>query len=134
MTFHKQILQTIKYIKCPKQHKYLKIIIYKKFSKQLLPSKHSSWWRSIEDVSCLCFQKMSSRRIYLSWSYAFKTSSRRFQGIFKTSCKSVFKASLKRLEDVLKMSSKRLQDLLQRCLHEIFKTFSRHIVKLNCSC
>ena len=29
----------------------------------LLPSKHSSWWRRLEDVFCLRLQKTSSRRL-----------------------------------------------------------------------
>ena len=47
----------------------------------------------------------------------FKTFSRRFQDVFKMSCKNVFKTS-----------SRRLQDVLQRYLQEVFKTY--HQVKL----
>ena len=88
--------------------------------------------------------KMSwSRPIYSSWPCVFKTSSRRFQDVFKTSCKNVFKTSSRRLQDVLKTSSKRLQDVLknvfktssrrlqdvlQRYLQDVFKTY--HQVKL----
>ena len=106
------------------------------------PSKHSSWWRCLEDVFGLRLQKTSSRRLdqdeyirlthtssedvfktsssrptYSSWSYVLKTSSRRLQDVLKTSSR--------RLQDVLKTSSRRLQD--------IFKTFSRRIIKLKCS-
>ena len=77
---------------------------------------------SSEDV----FKTSWSRPIYSSWLYVFKTSSRRFQDVFETSCKSVFKKSSRCLQDVFKTSSKRLQD--------IFKTSSRRIIKLNCSC
>ena len=84
--------------------------------------KHSSWWRRLEGVFCLRLQTTSSRRLqgvliktnifallirlqktsssrptYSSWSYVFKTSSRRFQDVFKTSCKNVFKTSSRRL-------------------------------------
>ena len=63
-------------------------------------------------------QKTSwSRPIYSSCPYVFKTSSRRFQDVFKTSCKNVFKTS-----------SRRLQDVLQRYLQDVFKTY--HQVKL----
>ena len=81
---------------------------------------------SSEDV----FKTSWSRPIYSSWLYVFKqpsrsfakTSSRRFQDAFKTSCKKVFKTSSRRLQDVLKTSSKRPQT--------IFKTSSRRIIKL----
>ena len=86
------------------------------------------------------------------------TSSKRLQDVFKTSCKNVFKTSTRHLEDVLKMSwkhfcktflqdallrrfqdvfktsSKRLAKMSSRHLQDIFKTFSRRIIKLNCSC
>ena len=68
---------------------------------------------SSEDV----FKTSWSRPIYSSWLYVFKTSSRRFQDVFKTSCKNVFKTS-----------SRRLQDVLQRYLQDVFKTY--HQVKL----
>ena len=46
----------------------------------------------------------------------FKTPLRRFQDVFKTSCKSVFKTSSK------------------TSCKDMFKTFPRRIIKLNCSC
>ena len=88
----------------------------------------------------------------------FKTSSKRLQNVFKTSCKSIFKTSSRRFQDVLqkrfgdifktpsrrfqdvfktssrrlqevfKMSSRRLQGVLQRSLQDVFKT--SHQVKL----
>ena len=112
-------------------------------------------WRRLEDVFRLRLQKTSSsirirspysyvfrkrlqdvfkmswsRPIYLSWLYVFKTSSRRFQDVFKILTKTssrrfedVFKTSLRHLRDVLpKTSSKRLQDVLHECLQDIFKT------------
>ena len=124
------------------------------------PSKHSSWWRRLEDAF-----KTSSRRLHqdeyvrLSLTYSedvfvlairlqdvFETSSRRlqdvfqkrFQDIFKTSYQDVFKTSSKRLQDflekVFKTSSRRLQDIFKTSCKDIFKTFSRCIIKLNCSC
>ena len=73
-----------------------------------------------------------SKPIHWSWSYVFKTSSRRFQDVFKTSsrrlaktfsrrfqdvsktsCKNVFKTSSRRLQNVLKASSRRLQDIVK---------------------
>ena len=74
------------------------------------------------------------------------------QDVFKTSCKNIcmnifilmiclFKKSSKHfaktsryLEDVLKTFWRRFQNALQRCLQDIFKTSSGHIIKLNCSC
>ena len=87
----------------------------------LHPSKHSSWWRRLQDVLiktnmfalALRLQKTSSRRLgqdqYIRLGY---TSSRR-------------------LQDVLQ---KRLQDIFKTSCKDIFKTFSRRIIKLNCSC
>ena len=86
-------------------------------------------WRSLsssssEDVLiktnmfalALRLQKTSwSRPIYSSWPYVFKTSSRRLQDIFKT-------------------SSRHLQDVFKTSCKDIFKMFSRRIIKLNCSC
>ena len=95
--------------------------------------------------------------IYTSWPYIFKTSSRRYQDIFKTSCKnilktsstrlldilktsskhlqeSVFKTSSRRLENVFKTSSRGFEDVFKTSCKDLFKTFSRRIIKLNCSC
>ena len=80
---------------------------------------------SSEDV----FKTSWSRPIYSSWLYVFKTFSRCFEDVFKTSCKKVFKTCSRRLQDVLRTSSKRLQDVLKN----FFKTSSRRIIKLNCS-
>ena len=71
---------------------------------QSLPSKHSSWWRHLEDVFRLRLQKTSwSRPIYSSWSYVFKTSSRRFEDVFKQSSRRLGKKSSRHLQDVFKM-------------------------------
>ena len=69
-----------------------------------------------------------------------KMSSRRFQDVFKMSCENFFKTSSRRLQDVLKTSSKSLQDVLQKRLpnilktscKDVFKSFSRRIIRLNC--
>ena len=79
---------------------------------------------SSEDV----FKTSWSRPIYSSWLYVFKTSSRRFQDVFKTSCKNVFKTSSRRLQDVFKTSSRRLANTSWRHLQDVLKTY--HQVKL----
>ena len=81
-------------------------------------------WRSLEDVFRLRLQKTSwSRPIYSSWSYVFKTSSRRFQDVFKTPSRRLAKTSSRRLA---KTSSRHLQDVL---LRHLFKTSSRRLAK-----
>ena len=75
--------------------------------------------------------KTSSRR----FQDVFKTSSRRFEDVFKTSSKrlqDLFKASSRRLQDVLKTSSRCLQDIFKTSCKDIFKTFWRRIIRLNC--
>ena len=132
------------------------------------PSKHSSWWwrrfedglktffvfvfrRRLDQDKCVYLIHTSSednlktswwRPIYSSWSYVFKASSRRFQDIFKMSCKNVFKTSSRRLQNVFRTScksvfqtsSRRLQDILKTSCKDVFKTFSRRIIELICSC
>ena len=130
---------------------------------QHVPTKHSSWWRHLEDVFRLCLQNLSSRRLdqgeYIRLSHTssedvFKTSSRRlgqdqcirlghtssrrFQNVFKSSSKSVFKASSRRPQDVLKMSlrrfktsSRRLAKMSSRHLQGVLKTHSRPLAKIS---
>ena len=138
---------------------------------QHVPTKHSSWWRHLEDVFRLCLQNPSSRRLdqdeYIRLSHTssedvFKTSSRRlgqdqcirlghtssrrFQNVFKSSSKSVFKASSRRPQDVLKMSlrrfktssrrlartsSRRLAKMSSRHLQGVLKTHSRPLAKIS---
>ena len=96
-----------------------------------VPSKHSSWWRHLEDVFRLRLQKTSSRRLQdvLRTSSrhlqdVLKTSSRRLQNVFKTSSRrlqDVFKTFWRRLQDVFEMSSRHLQDFPQRYLQDVFK-------------
>ena len=75
----------------------------------------------------------------------FKTFIRQLQDVFKapcsdvfkTSCKSVLKMSWKQFQDVLKMSWRHFEDILKTCRfwkQNIFKTSSRCIIKLECSC
>ena len=56
----------------------------------------------------------------------FKISSRRLQNAFKTSSRN--------LQDVFKTFWRRLQGIFKTSCKEIFKTFSRRIIKSNCSC
>ena len=115
---------------------------------QLVPSKHSSWWRRLEDVFRLRLQKTSSKRLdqdeYVCLSLTSSedvsktssrrlgqdqyirfghTSSRRLQDVFKMSSRRLAKASSRHFQDAFKTFWKRLQD--------IFKTFSRRNIKLN---
>ena len=84
----------------------------------------TSWSRGIySPLSYIVLQRLQDvfktswlRPIYSSWSYVFKTSSRRFQDVFKT---------FSRL--FAKMFSWCLQDVLQKRLQDIFKTFLRRI-------
>ena len=78
----------------------------------------------LQKTSSRRFKTSWSRPIYSFWPYVFKTSSktvfktssRRLQNVFKASCKNVFKTSSRHLQDVF----------------ETFcKTFSRRIIKLN---
>ena len=109
---------------------------------QHVPTKHSSWWRHLEDVFRLCLQNPSSRRldqdeyirlshtssedvfktswsrpIYSSCPYVFKTSSRHLQDVLP-----------RRLQDVFKTSSRRLANTSWRHLQDVLKTY--HQVKL----
>ena len=66
------------------------------------------------------------------------TSLRSFQDVFKTSSRRLANTSSRHLQDVFKTSSrrldKRLQDIFKTSCKDIFKMFSRRIIKLNCSC
>ena len=116
------------------------------------PSKHSSWWRCLEDVFGLRLQKTSSRRLdqdeyirlthtssedvfktsssrstYSSWSYVFQTSSRRPQDIFKTSSRcfeNVFKTSSRHLQDVFK-TYYQVKVFLVTQFQDVFETYSK---------
>ena len=95
----------------------------------LFPSKHSPWWRRLEDAFRLLLQKTSSTRpldqhqnIHLG-----HTSSRRLQNIFKTSSRPRLQGA-RYLEDVFKTSSRRLAKLSSRHLQDVFNVY--HQVKL----
>ena len=110
------------------------------FLKELIlikqPSKYLSWWRRLDQDEYIrlthtssedIFKTSSSRSTYSSWSYVFKTSSRRFQDVLKTSSR--------RLQDVLKTSSRHLQDVFKTYyqvkvflvtqFQDIFETYSK---------
>ena len=107
------------------------------------PSKHSSWWRRLEDVFALRLQKTSSRRLdqdehirlthTSSEDVLIKTNIfvlvirlqdvfKRLQDVFKMSCKNVFKTSSRRLA---KTSWRRFQSVFKTSCKSVFKTFSR---------
>ena len=127
-----------------KKEPYIHLIRNIQYPQQTFVLMKTSW-RRIEDLFRLRLQKTSSRRldqdeyVHLSLTSledAFKTSSRylgqdqyidlghmssrrlqdvfKYQDVFKTSCKNVFKKSSRNLQDV-------------------FKTFSRRVIKLICS-
>ena len=97
------------------------------------------------------FKTSCSRPIYSSWSYVFKTSSRRLQDILPRRLQTfprrlqdvlqkhfqdICKTFSRRSEDVFKTSSRclaklparHLQEVLQWCFQEVFKTY--HLAKL----
>ena len=118
---------------------------------RILPSKHSTWWGRLEDVLKMSFvfifrrrlqdvfKTTWARRIYLPYSYVFRTrldqdQHFRLQNVFKTSSRHLAKAYsrrlqnifktyhevklffLTRLQDVFEMYSRRFWDVLQRWL------------------
>ena len=95
----------------------------------LFPSKHSPWWRRLEDVFRLLLQKTSSTRP-LDQHQNIRlghTSSRRLQNIFKTSSRPRLQGA-RYLEDVFKTSSRHLAKLSSRHLQDVFNVY--HQVKL----
>ena len=89
-------------------------------------------------ILVICLQdvfKTSWKNVFKTFSRrlqdVLKTSSRHLQDTFKTSWQDVFKTSSKCYQEILQ---KRLQDILKTSCKDIFKTFSRRIIKLNCSC
>ena len=73
--------------------------------------------RRLQDV----FKTSLSRPIYSSWPYVFKTSSRRFQDVFKTSSRLLAKMSSRRFQDVQNV----LGNTILRHLGDVFKTSRR---------
>ena len=96
--------------------------------------------RHLQDV----FKASWSRRINLSYSYVFKMSLKCLQesylDVFKTSCKSVFKTSSRRIQLVFEMYWKGsyLQDTLIQTnifvlvirLQDVVKTFPRYLQEI----
>ena len=79
--------------------------VLKTFSRHLLQDKYICLIHTFsEDV----FKTSWSRPIYSSWSYIFKTSSRCFQEVFKTSSRPLLKTSAGHLQDVFKTFLRRL--------------------------
>ena len=102
----------------------LALRLQKKFSRRLGQDQsiclgHTSS-RHLQDVS-----NTSSRRLQY-------VQPRRFQDVFKTFYKNVFKTSSRHFEDTFKMSSRHLQDVLKtpsRCLQDMFKTSYQDVFK-----
>ena len=100
------------------------------------PSKHSSWWRRLEDVFCLHLQKMSSRRLDQDeYIHLHHTSS---EDVFKMSRRRLDQdqyirlghTSSKRLEDIFKTSSRGFQDIFKMSCQEVLKTSSGRLAKM----
>ena len=112
------------------------------------PSKHSSWWRRLEDaliktnMFALRLQKTSSRHLgqdqYIRLGHTslrrlqdvFKTFWRPLRDVFKTSSRRLAKACSRHLQGVFKTFWRPLQDVLQKRVQDIFKTSSRHFEDL----
>ena len=76
--------------------------------------------RGLQDV----FKMSWSRPIYSSCPYVFKTSSSRFQDVFKMSCHNVFKTFSRHFQDVL---PKRLKDVFKAFSRSLANTSGRHL-------
>ena len=83
----------------------------------------------------LHYQKMTSRRldqdqyICLGLQDVFRMSC---QDVLKTSTVNLFKTSSRRFQNVSKTSSRRLEDIFKMSWKDVFKTFLR-LIKSNCS-
>ena len=98
-----------------------------------IPSKHSSWWRRLEDVLKTSFVFVFRRRLQdvlvktnifvlaICLQDVFKTFSRRLAKTSSRRFENVFKTSLKRLQGLFKASSKRLQDIFNTFCKDIFQ-------------
>ena len=58
-------------------------------------------------------------------------SSRRLQDVLQKCFQDIFKTSSRRFENVFKTSSRHLQDVLARCLQDVFKMLSRSLAKMS---
>ena len=77
-----------------------------------------------EDVLKTSWRRLSSSSsedVFKTSQDVFKTSSRRFEGVFKTSSRHL-----------TEMCSKRLQNVFKTFCKDVFKTFLRPIIRLNC--
>ena len=81
------------------------------------------------------------KRFWRRLQDVFKTFWRRLQDVLQKRLQGICKTSSRRFEEVFKTSSSHFQDVVKtvwRCLQDAlqsyFKTFSRRIIKLNCSC
>ena len=119
-------------------------------------SYHPANIRLDKDIFCLRLQKASSqdvliKTIIFTYSYFFrrllqdvliktniftllillqKTSSRRLD---QDQYIRLGHMSSRRPQDIFKTSSKRLQDVFKTFCKDVFNTFSRRIIELNCS-
>ena len=109
--------------------------VFKTFSRHLDQDEYICLIHtSSEDV----FKTSWSRPIYSSWSYIFKTSSRRLakmsskrlQEVFKTSSRLLAKISSRRFQDV-SSSYTVLVNKFSRCLQEVFTTFLRRTATID---
>ena len=90
-------------------------LFWQKVNVLLYPSKHSSWWRRLEDVLKTSFVFVFRRRLEdVLVKINIFVLAIRLQDVLPRCLQDVFKTFWKRLQD-------------------IFKTFSRRIIKLKCS-
>ena len=101
----------------------------------IFPSKHSSWWRRLEDVFKTSFVFVFRRRLdqdeYFRLSLtSSEESSRRLQDVLVKT--NIFVLAI-RLQDVFKTSSRRFEDVFKTSSRRLAKMSSRRIIKLICS-
>ena len=132
----------------------IKSVLNKDKNHHYYPTKHSSWWSRLQDVFKTSFVFVFRRRLedvlvktnifvlVIRLQDVFKTSSRnihnifktcwrRLQDIFKTPCQDVLQ---KRFQDIFETFSRHFEGVFKTSWKDIFKMFSRRIIKLNCSC
>ena len=92
------------------------------------PSKHSSWWRRLDQDEYVCLGLTSSEDVFKTSSRHLgqgqyirlgHTSSRHFQDVLPRRLQDVLKTSSKRLQDIFKTSSNVLQRYLQDCFQDV---------------
>ena len=105
-------------------------------------SKHSPWWRRLEDVFRHWVQKTSSEdvfrrrfqdvlikmNIFVSVTRLQKTSSRRHLDVLTKT--NIFVLAIL-LHNIFKTFSRRREDVLQKLLQGIFKTSSKRLAKMS---